>query len=87
MKETESIDVLTNYSGGVDPLIKKRKKMGIGKLLWSCDNQIMLFVVAQNTFPDFLVSGVVPMIDGNEWNMVSSHLLIIITFTNKLHPS
>lgn len=84
MKETESIEML-NYSGGVDPLIKKRKKMGIGKLLWSCDSQIMLFVVAQNTFPDFLISGVVPMVDGNEWNLVSTHLLIIMA-TNKLHP-
>lgn len=69
--------MVTNYSGGVDPLTKKRKKMGISKLLWSCDSQIMSFVVAQNTFPDFLVSGVVPIVDGNEWNLVSSHLLII----------
>jgi hypothetical protein len=55
IKETEQYEELTEYSGGIEPLPKKKKKMAI---------------VAQNTFPEFLVCGVVPIFDNNDWNMV-----------------
>ena len=34
---------------------------------------ILHFVVAQNTFPHFLVCGVVPLFDGPSWKLVSLH--------------
>ena len=51
---------------------KQKKHMVVSE--WSHDmylSSLVICVACQNVFPEYLVSGVVPIQDGSQWNMVT----------------